>query len=167
MATRTNDLIPVSLALDKRCKKCNKEDASEKCGHCKTVCYCDKLCQKEDWSDHKNICKLYNKPVNKIIQFIYFLDETIILNYIKETFKFWQGDPKNVFSAYIDIKGDITNFISFDLILLFNKSETNDFFKKQEWDTSKAATPAIDTNVFFVFFFNFDNIENYGEENIF
>ena len=44
--------------------KCNaKRLGSElfRCGGCKVVLYCAKKCQKEDWAEHKDFCKLLQK----------------------------------------------------------------------------------------------------------
>ena len=47
----------------KTCGKLNAELSKEKkklktCGKCKKVAYCSKECQKEDWKDHKEDCRL-------------------------------------------------------------------------------------------------------------
>eukprot|EP00961_Rhodomonas_salina_P233637 3157591-Rhodomonas_salina.6 len=38
-----------------RCNKCG-EAASQKCSQCRTVLYCSKLCQTQDWKSHKRDC---------------------------------------------------------------------------------------------------------------
>lgn len=40
------------------CNKCGK-DAIKKCGRCKSVYYCSRECQVEDWKTHKPICDLF------------------------------------------------------------------------------------------------------------
>ena len=42
------------------CSVCSKE-ASKKCSNCKLQFYCSKQCQKEDWKNHKAICKEVSK----------------------------------------------------------------------------------------------------------
>ena len=42
------------------CSVCSKE-ASKKCSKCKLQFYCSKQCQKEDWKNHKAICKEVSK----------------------------------------------------------------------------------------------------------
>jgi hypothetical protein len=46
------------------CKSCKKKSIIiiKKC-ECKTVYYCDRLCQKNDWPIHKTSCHLYKSPV--------------------------------------------------------------------------------------------------------
>lgn len=156
MAARSEDLIPVSTIFDKRCGECYKENAPKKCGRCKTIRYCNEICQRKHWENHKNTCFLYNKPVNKKIQFIYSMDETIIMNYVRETFRTMNSDPFNIFSVYIDITGDITEFIRFNLILLFTKEETENLISNKNWDTSISKPKEINSNESFVFFFNFE-----------
>lgn len=40
------------------CNKCkNKENVSNVCSICKDIHYCDNICQKADWKEHKKICK--------------------------------------------------------------------------------------------------------------
>ena len=37
----------------------------KKCAQCGIIAYCDKMCQKQDWNDHKKKCKEFkNKPKN-------------------------------------------------------------------------------------------------------
>ncbi len=38
-----------------RCKICDKQ-TTKKCSHCRVVCYCDRQCQRQDWSAHKPQC---------------------------------------------------------------------------------------------------------------
>jgi hypothetical protein len=51
------------IHLKKICGNCSKIPQGENCsnlllcGGCKGVYYCSKKCQKEDWKDHKQICK--------------------------------------------------------------------------------------------------------------
>lgn len=43
---------------EKECAWCG-EPATQKCGRCDCVVYCDKACQKEEWPLHKQVCKLF------------------------------------------------------------------------------------------------------------
>jgi hypothetical protein len=47
-----------------KCAKCKTLEKSEKqfkkCARCGFVFYCSKVCQKNDWSNHKKICKQIN-----------------------------------------------------------------------------------------------------------
>ena len=45
----------IQHAVCSRCKA--KSNDLKKCTRCKLVAYCGKQCQKEDWSEHKMICK--------------------------------------------------------------------------------------------------------------
>ncbi len=46
-----------------RCFSCKKETSNlKKCGKCKSVSYCSRACQKQDWSTHKQFCKEKNFP---------------------------------------------------------------------------------------------------------
>ena len=40
---------------------CNKQGAKSRCGGCKSVHYCNNLCQKAHWKRHKKICKKKQK----------------------------------------------------------------------------------------------------------
>jgi hypothetical protein len=35
---------------------CGKGDGVRKCSKCKTVGYCGRDCQKQDWKNHKKVC---------------------------------------------------------------------------------------------------------------
>ena len=47
--------------MSNRCaiKICNKE-TTKYCSGCKTVYYCGRTCQKQDWKHHKNECQERN-----------------------------------------------------------------------------------------------------------
>lgn len=48
-----------------KCNKCGKE-GNKRCSKCKKVFYCSIKCQKDDWKDHKVICKMICKePVSE------------------------------------------------------------------------------------------------------
>jgi len=47
-----------------RCDACNEPNAIRRCTGCKSVNYCDELCQRLRWSTHKRIC-LSLKKVNE------------------------------------------------------------------------------------------------------
>jgi hypothetical protein len=69
------------------CKVCNKSNENmQLCSACKSVRYCSRECQKEDWKSHKTSClelgQVYlsdkaietvfnNKPFNKMFQYIH------------------------------------------------------------------------------------------------
>ena len=45
--------------LAKSCGQCHAElDKAMRCGHCKSVWYCDRACQRQHWSSHKSECKI-------------------------------------------------------------------------------------------------------------
>lgn len=51
--------MKTKLETRKTCVLCSKKMGKARyCGGCKSVCYCDKNCQKLDWENHKNICKM-------------------------------------------------------------------------------------------------------------
>jgi hypothetical protein len=39
------------------CGFCGSENPQSKCSGCKSIHYCNRSCQKSDWSTHKKICK--------------------------------------------------------------------------------------------------------------
>lgn len=39
------------------CRACDTPGPSLLCSRCKSIMYCNKDCQKNDWSDHKRICR--------------------------------------------------------------------------------------------------------------
>ena len=42
----------------RRCEYCHmKRDTLQRCGRCKQVYFCDRICQKRGWSDHKQSCQ--------------------------------------------------------------------------------------------------------------
>jgi len=43
------------------CQKCFKKEQKFVCSSCHSGYYCSKECQKEDWSVHKDFCKLWGK----------------------------------------------------------------------------------------------------------
>ena len=43
------------MDISKQCRTCGKE-ATKKCTGCHSVAYCDALCQKADWKEHKKSC---------------------------------------------------------------------------------------------------------------
>jgi hypothetical protein len=46
---------------DSKCRQCSKASESlQRCGRCKTVCYCSKECQVAHWPTHKANCKRPN-----------------------------------------------------------------------------------------------------------
>lgn len=55
--------VGADFDAEKCCAKCGKWDyggadvALKRCARCLTMYYCSAACQKEDWPDHKAICK--------------------------------------------------------------------------------------------------------------
>lgn len=48
----------MSHRITNKCSFCLKEVESDlKCSRCRTARYCDKVCQKQHWAVHKNICQ--------------------------------------------------------------------------------------------------------------
>lgn len=45
------------ITLMDRCAGCGTEDAVRTCTKCTKVKYCSKLCQKNDWKEHKPVCR--------------------------------------------------------------------------------------------------------------
>jgi len=41
-----------------------KKEATQKCGRCRSVFYCDKYCQKRDWPEHRSNCKVIKSSPN-------------------------------------------------------------------------------------------------------
>lgn len=39
-----------------RCTKCRKWDSTMLCSRCRKVTYCSKVCQRQDWKNHKVKC---------------------------------------------------------------------------------------------------------------
>jgi hypothetical protein len=39
------------------CANCQNEERGFLCSKCLVVCYCCKTCQKEDWGEHKKVCR--------------------------------------------------------------------------------------------------------------
>jgi hypothetical protein len=50
------------LHKHKKCDACG-EDAKKRCQKCACVTYCDRKCQKQDWSTHKKVCEKYQALV--------------------------------------------------------------------------------------------------------
>jgi len=44
-----------------QCEHCNKKDCKLKCSQCLYSYYCSTVCQKQDWKNHKIICKFLNR----------------------------------------------------------------------------------------------------------
>jgi len=52
---------PEVQADNAKCSQCGKaSDSLQKCGRCKTTCYCSKECQVTQWPTHKTNCKRPN-----------------------------------------------------------------------------------------------------------
>jgi len=45
------------MTLVNFCAVCQSTENLRRCGRCKSVQYCSAVCQKQDWSSHKNFCK--------------------------------------------------------------------------------------------------------------
>ena len=43
------------MDISNKCQTCGKE-GTKKCTSCRRVAYCDAVCQKADWKEHKKIC---------------------------------------------------------------------------------------------------------------
>lgn len=49
-------------AVGGTCSHCHKQvEVLNRCSACKSVAYCGKECQKEDWKNHKAVCKAKRK----------------------------------------------------------------------------------------------------------
>ncbi|KAJ3862781.1 putative zf-MYND domain-containing protein [Lentinula novae-zelandiae] len=52
------------IAADIYCTKCKRQSGSGdmwmKCSNCRTVAYCSKKCQKDHWTVHRPMCKIYS-----------------------------------------------------------------------------------------------------------
>jgi hypothetical protein len=57
-----------------KCYTCNKP-AESRCTKCIKTYYCSKICQKNDWQNHKLICKNIQKEVNEIQELSYTLNK--------------------------------------------------------------------------------------------
>ncbi|KAL0482262.1 hypothetical protein AKO1_011148 [Acrasis kona] len=49
--------IDIESMEPQECSNCHKPDAQEICGACRKVAYCSAQCQREDWPNHKSVCK--------------------------------------------------------------------------------------------------------------
>lgn len=104
--------IPTILLFNKYCSRCGKTDTKlKKCGLCMITHYCDQVCQKEDWSLHKKICKeelssykildsLANTLINGGISYINIYDVSIIN--LKDCKKFVEGYGTSKFDHLSD-----------------------------------------------------------------
>lgn len=49
------------------CSNCGSEDASRKCGGCRTASYCDPVCQKQHWRLHQQACRFLREHATESI----------------------------------------------------------------------------------------------------
>jgi len=58
-------MVEKTIQVGPRCTKCKNAPAGNEklqlCGGCKKAHYCSRGCQKEDWKEHKTICKYLSK----------------------------------------------------------------------------------------------------------
>ncbi|KAF2427808.1 hypothetical protein EJ08DRAFT_699344 [Tothia fuscella] len=75
MATQAQDSKP---SAETKCAICEKHAAETKCASCKQIHYCSRECQKEDWSLHKKVCKIFenfdhsSKPGDNYVLTLFF-----------------------------------------------------------------------------------------------
>ena len=68
-AAALDDADPVSAGLREKlktvfvCAWCHQEAPAKQCGHCHTVYYCNRSCQRSDWKrgEHRKTCKQLQK----------------------------------------------------------------------------------------------------------
>ena len=87
------------------CDNCLKEgDNFPFCSLCKSVNYCSKKCQKNDWSKHKMICKNISKQINQS-------NEKEMFDKIMKEFKYWINlnlpSFELIVSQYLHAKDDL------------------------------------------------------------
>ena len=76
------------------CKQLKK--AFYPCVKCKSVKYCDKVCQSNDWNHHQKICKWNSRG-------IWFRDSSLLrllINLLKITAPFWPNKCNNSFLPF-------------------------------------------------------------------
>lgn len=56
------------LKTDKVCKTCGKGENIKSCSTCKRIYYCSKICQKNDWKNHKINCTKTTPLSNKLLE---------------------------------------------------------------------------------------------------
>ena len=59
------NVIPTQEKRMNMCENCKRSGATEKCGRCLNIFYCNRECQKKDWIIHKNLCKKEIQPILK------------------------------------------------------------------------------------------------------
>ena len=52
-----DDAAVQAATTARRCASCGKAETKMKCGRCRSVYYCNRLCQKADYKRHKSICR--------------------------------------------------------------------------------------------------------------
>lgn len=84
----------------KGCGKCLSMKAGLRCSVCKTS-YCNRICQRDDWEDHKNLCKNTSQWIPFIIDAI---DPSVIMYHILlgQMMEFISGKKRKVFHENLD-----------------------------------------------------------------
>lgn len=52
------------------CKEESYDGEFKRCSRCKQVKYCSAECQKRDWNEHKNICKILNTSESEVYEIL-------------------------------------------------------------------------------------------------
>ncbi len=58
-ASEHREKAAVAIQNRRKCPNCDAKNCQLKCAKCRSVSYCNKKCQVNDWSKHKNICKMF------------------------------------------------------------------------------------------------------------
>ena len=53
-----------------RCGFCGDQVETKKCSICRKAYYCSKECQKADWPNHKEVCKVSDISLSKVVRYM-------------------------------------------------------------------------------------------------